>query len=176
MTTYTYVTNLRRKLSNTINKYNRNLTPLGVRVIKYNNPDRFRVAYGTANRNSGITVNTDPVKMRAWLTTGHTHPNNQGKGIALALRTFAVAILKNSGFVRVNHQGVNYNFTRSNESARRTNYLPITTYIVRKYLGFRPVGNNSNGNFRSKWRTSYPQQKLRNAKNLSRRKLETLLH
>lgn len=171
-----YVTNARKKLGNTINQYNRNLTPLGVRVIKYPNPDRFTVAYGTANRNSRITVNTNPVKLKAWLSTGHTHPNNQGKGIALALRTFAVAILRNSGFSVVKHQGVNYNFTRNNESAKRTNYLPITTYIVRKYLGFKPVrGSNNNGNFISVWRSSYPNRKLKNAENLSRRKLEALL-
>ena len=166
-----WITKTQNKLRNTINKYNKNLSPLGVRVIKQG-PNAFNVEYGNGNRISAIRVSTNPYYLSGNLTSGETHTNNRGKGIGLALRTFAVAVLRNAGFVKVRHQGVTFQ-NRNNESRKKTGHLPISTHIVRKHLGFRPVGNAEN--HRSIWRgNSQRLAKLKTAERVSRNKLTAL--
>ena len=130
-------------MNSTIERYNRNLAPFGLRIEKYGTRG-FIMKY--KNGKANLRVNTRPNKYSANLAAGGTHPNYQGKGIATAIRILAVSLLKNAGFTRVTHQGVNYNGSRKNG-------VPVTTYIVRKYLGFRPRSKN-NSNFRSYWHTS----------------------
>jgi hypothetical protein len=168
-----WITRTQNKLRNTINKYNKNLAPLGLRVKRFGNPNYFEVVYGNGNQRSNIRVNTNPYLLSANLIGGGTYENNRGKGIGLALRTFAVAVLRNAGFVKVKHQGVTVQ-NRNNASRAKTGNVPISTYIVRKYLGFRPMGNASN--HRSIWRdNSVRLAKLKNAEGLSRNKLKALI-
>ena len=167
-----WITKTQNKLRNTINTYNKNLSPLGLRVIKHANPNRFNIVYGNGNRKSNIRVSTNPYKLSANLFGGETHPNNRGKGIGLALRTFATALLRNAGFVKVTHQGITLQ-NRNNESRKKTGNLPISTHIVRKYIRFRRVGNAEN--HRSVWRANERRlAKLKNAERLSRLKLNAL--
>jgi hypothetical protein len=167
--THIWITNTQNKLKNTINKYNKNLSPLGLRVIKYGNPDMFNIVYGNGNRTSIIQVSTNPHQLSARLYSGDTHPKNRGKGVGLALRTFATALLRNAGFVTIRHQGVTLQ-NRNNASLKKTGNLPISTHIVRKYLGFRPVRNSEN--HRSIWRAnSLRLAKLKKAERLSRNAL-----
>ena len=163
-----WVQNTRNKLSKVINKFNRNLSPLGVSVNKYTSPNYFDVTYG----NSLIIVETRPDLLSANLANGTTHPNNRGKGIATMLRTFATAILRNAGFVKIRHQGAFF----SNTNENKTGGLPITTHIVRKHLGFRPVkGSNNNGNYRSVWRPNNKRKKkLERAEKMSKNRLASL--
>jgi hypothetical protein len=169
MTPPPWIKSTQNKLSSTINKYNKNLSPLGLRVIKHDNPNMFNIVYGNGNRKSNIRVITRPDLLSANLYSGSTHPNNRGKGVGLALRTFATALLRNAGYVKVTHQGVNLQ-NRNNASRKKTGNVPISTYLVRKYIGFRPVGNAAN--YRSVWRTSSTSgmAKLKNAERISRRK------
>ena len=156
----------RNTLTKVINNFNRNLTPLGVRVEK-NGLDGFYVTYGKSN----IRVETRPDLLTGNLSGGGTHPNNRNKGVATALRTFATAILRNAGFLKVRHQGV----FLSNTNRSRTGDLPITTHIVRKHLGFVPVkGSNANGNYRSVWRPNRAPKKLQNAEQTVRNRLVKL--
>jgi hypothetical protein len=158
----------RQKLNNTIRQYNKNLEPLGLRVIKYGT-NGFRIYYKGNNR-SFIEVNTRPNLLTANLARGETHPNNRGKGIATAVRTFATALLHNAGYREIKHHGVNFE-NRNNTSRQKTGNVPITTYIVRKYLGFKPQKH-----FKSIWSvTNSNLSKLNKAKQMSRRKLEALL-
>lgn len=159
----------RQKLNNTVRQYNKNLEPLGLRVIKYGT-NGFKIYYKGNNR-SFIHVTTRPNLLTAKLAHGETHPNNRGKGIATAVRTFATALLHNAGYVKVRHQGVNFQ-NRNNASRKKTGKLPITTYLVRKHIGFRQSKMN-NSNFLSYWDRSM-LKKLENAKQTSRRKLEAL--
>jgi hypothetical protein len=163
-----WIKSTQNKLRNTINKYNKNLSPLGLRVIKQG-PNAFNIVYGNGNRKSNIRVITRPDLLSANLYGGGTHPNNRGKGVGLALRTFATALLRNAGYVKVTHQGINMQ-NRNNASRKKTGNVPISTYLVRKYIGFRPVGNAEN--HRSVWRTSSTSgmAKLKNAERISRRK------
>lgn len=163
-----WVQNKRNNLSKVINIFNRNLTPLGVKVNKYANPNYFSVKYG----NSNIFVETRPSQLSANLTNGGTHPNNRGKGIATMLRTFATAILRNAGFVKIRHQGAFF----SNTNTNKTGGLPITTHIVRKHLGFRPVsGTNSNRTYVSVWRPNNKRKKkLQSAEKLAKNRLVSL--
>ena len=163
-----WIKSTQNKLSSTINKYNKNLSPLGLRVIKHG-PNMFNIVYGNGNRKSNIRVAANPYKLSANLYGGGTHPNNRGKGVGLALRTFATALLRNAGYVKVTHQGITMQ-NRNNASRKKTGNLPISTHIVRKYIGFRPVGNAEN--HRSVWRTSSTSgmAKLKNAERISRRK------
>ena len=158
----------RNNLRKTINRYNRNLSPLGVNVHKYTFPNYFSVKYG----NSHIFVETNPRLLSANLSSGNTHPNNRGKGIATMLRTFATAILRNAGFVKIRHQGAFF----SNTNKNKTGGLPITTHIVRKHLGFHPVrGSNANGNYRSVWRpNNLGKKRLKRSEKLSRNRLVSL--
>ena len=167
-----WIKSTQNKLRNTINKYNKNLSPLGLRVIKQG-PNAFNIVYGNGNRTSNIRVVGNPYYLSANLSGGGTHPNNRGKGIGLALRTFAVAVLRNAGYVKVTHQGITMQ-NRNNASRKKTGNLPISTHIVRKHLGFARLGNASN--YRSIWRTSsnYGMAKLKNAERLSRNKLTAL--
>ena len=166
-----WIKSTQNKLSSTINKYNKNLSPLGLRVIKHG-PNMFNIVYGNGNRKSNIRVAANPYKLSANLYGGGTHPNNRGKGIGLALRAFAVAVLRNAGFVKVTHQGITMQ-NRNNASLKKTGNLPISTHIVRKYIGFRPVGNAAN--YRSVWRTNSSRlAKLKIAERLSRNKLNAL--
>ena len=164
----TAVQNTRNNLRKVITRYNRNLSPLGVSVNKYTSPNYFDVMYG----NSIIIVETRPHKLSATLANGSTHPNNRGKGIATMLRTFATAILRNAGFVKIRHQGAFF----SNTNKNKTGGLPITTHIVRKHLGFHPVrGSNANGNYRSVWRpNNIGKKKLKRSEKLSRNRLMSL--
>ena len=164
----TAVQNTRNNLRKVINRYNRNLSPLGVSVNKYTSPNYFDVTYG----NSLIIVETRPHKLSATLANGSTHPNNRGQGIATMLRTFATAILRNAGFVKIRHQGAFF----SNTNEKKTGGLPITTHIVRKHLGFHPVrGSNANGNYRSVWRpNNIGTKKLKRSEKLSRNRLVSL--
>ena len=164
----TAVQNTRNNLRKTINRYNRNLSPLGVSVRKYTSPNYFDVTYG----NSLIIVETRPHKLSATLANGYTHQNNRGKGIATMLRTFATAILRNAGFVKIRHQGAFF----SNTNKNKTGGLPITTHIVRKHLGFHPVrGSNANGNYRSVWRpNNIGKKRLKRSEKLSRNRLVSL--
>lgn len=166
MVTPPWIKSTQNKLSRTINTYNKNLSPLGLHVIKHGNPNRFNIVYGKSN----IRVITRPDLLSANLYGGGTQPNNRGKGIGLALRTFATALLRNAGYVKVTHQGINMQ-NRNNASRKKTGNVPISTYIVRKYIGFRPVGNAAN--YRSVWRTSSTSgmAKLKNAERISRNKL-----
>ena len=174
MSTPPWITRTQNKLRNTINKYNKNLAPLGLRVKRFGNPDYFEVVYGNGNHKSNIRVNTNPYLLSANLIGGGTYENNRGKGIGLALRTFAVAVLRNAGFVKVKHQGVTFQ-NRNNASRAKTGNVPISTYMVRKYLGFRPMGNASN--HRSIWRPNSTRlAKLKNAEGLSRNKLKAILN
>jgi hypothetical protein len=170
MTTPVWIAKTQNKLRNTINKYNKNLSPLGLRVIKYKNPDMFNIVYGNGNRKSNIRVSTNPYKMKANLYGGGTHPNNRGKGVGLALRTFATALLRNAGYRTVKHQGINMQ-NRNNASRKKTGNLPISTHIVRKHLGFIPFRNAPN--YISVWNKSstWGMAKLKNAERLSRNKL-----
>lgn len=167
-----WITTTQNKLRNTINKYNKNLSPLGLRVIKQG-PNAFNIVYGNSNRTSNIRVNANPYQLSASLSSGGTHPNNRGKGVGLALRTFATAILRNAGYVKVRHQGVTLQ-NRNNESRKKTGNVPISTHIVRKYIGFRRVGNAEN--HRSIWRESSTSgmAKLKTAERVSRNKLTAL--
>jgi len=161
-----WIKSTQNKLSSTINKYNKNLSPLGLRVIKQG-PNAFNIVYGNGNRKSNIRVAANPYKLSANLYGGGTHPNNRGKGIGLALRTFATALLRNAGYVKVTHQGINMQ-NRNNTSRKKTGNVPISTHIVRKYIGFRPVGNAAN--YRSVWRANSSRlAKLKNAERISRR-------
>lgn len=164
----TAVQNTRNKLRKVINRYNKNLSPLGVSVNKYTSPNYFDVTYG----NSLIIVETRPHKLSATLANGYTHQNNRGKGIATMLRTFATAILRNAGFVKIRHQGAFF----SNTNKNKTGGLPITTHIVRKHLGFHPVrGSNANGNYRSVWRpNNIGKKRLKRSEKLSRNRLVSL--
>ena len=164
----TAVQNTRNNLRKVINRYNKNLSPLGVSVNKYTSPNYFDVTYG----NSLIIVETRPHKLSATLANGYTHQNNRGKGIATMLRTFATAILRNAGFVKIRHQGVFF----SNTNKNKTGGLPITTHIVRKHLGFHPVrGSNANGNYRSVWRpNNIGKKRLKRSEKLSRNRLVSL--
>jgi hypothetical protein len=158
----------RQKLNNTIRQYNKNLEPLGLRVIKYGT-NGFRIYYKGNNR-SFIEVNTRPNLLTANLARGETHPNNRGKGIATAVRTFATALLHNAGYREIKHHGVNFE-NRNNTSRQKTGNVPITTHIVRKYLGFKPQKY-----FKSTWSvTNSNLSKLNKAKQMSRRKLKALL-
>ena len=74
-----------------INAYNKNLAPLGIRVKKTNNPDTFIITHKSG---SYIEVHTKPHLRVANLWKGETRPNNRQKGIGLALRTFATALLE----------------------------------------------------------------------------------
>ena len=171
MTKPIWIAKTQNKLRNTINKYNKNLSPLGLRVIK-EGPNGFNIVYGNGNRKSNIRVIGNPYYLSANLFGGGTHPNNRGKGVGLALRTFATALLRNAGFVKVRHQGVTFQ-NRNNESRKKTGHLPISTHIVRKHLGFRPVGNAEN--HRSIWRgNSQRLAKLKTAERVSRNKLTAL--
>jgi hypothetical protein len=162
-----WIKSTQNKLSSTINKYNKNLSPLGLRVIKHG-PNMFNIVYGNGNRKSNIRVITRPDLLSANLYGGGTHPNNRGKGVGLALRTFATALLRNAGYVKVKHQGVTMQ-NRNNASLKKTGNLPISTHIVRKYIGFRPVGNAEN--HRSVWRANSSRlAKLKNAERIARRK------
>jgi len=162
-----WIQKTRNDLNKVINKFNRNLTPLGVRVKKYG-PDSFGVEYGNS---TNIRVTTRPDLLTGNLSGGGTHPNNRNKGIATALRTFATAILRNAGFVKVRHQGIFVGNTNRN----RTGGVPITTHIVRKHLGFRPVkGSNANLTYRSVWTPNKYPKKLKNAEQRSRNKLRSL--
>jgi hypothetical protein len=162
-----WIKSTQNKLSSTINKYNKNLSPLGLRVIKHG-PNMFNIVYGNGNRKSNIRVAANPYKLSANLYGGGTHPNNRGKGIGLALRTFATALLRNAGYVKVTHQGINMQ-NRNNASRKKTGNVPISTHIVRKYIGFRPVGNEEN--HRSVWRANSSRlAKLKNAERIARRK------
>jgi hypothetical protein len=163
-----WIKSTQNKLSSTINKYNKNLSPIGLRVIKHGNPNAFNIVYGNGNRKSNIRVAANPYKLSANLYGGGTHPNNRGKGIGLALRTFATALLRNAGYVKVTHQGINMQ-NRNNASRKKTGNVPISTHIVRKYIGFRPVGNAAN--YRSVWRANSSRlAKLKNAERIARRK------
>jgi hypothetical protein len=174
MSTPKWVQVTRNKLNSTINKYNKNLAPLGLRIKKYLNPNRFNIEYGNGNRKSIIGVDVNPYLLSANLARGHTHPNNREKGIALALRTFATVLLRNAGYVKIRHQGVNFQ-NRNNASRAKTGSLPISTHIVRKHLGFTRLGNASN--HRSIWRNTPDRlAKLKNAERLSRNKLKALLN
>ena len=160
----------RQKLNNTVRQYNKNLEPLGLRVIKYGT-NGFKIYYKGNNR-SFIQVNTRPNLLTANLASGRTHPNNRGKGIATAVRTFATALLRNAGYREIKHQGVNFE-NRNNTSRQKTGNVPITTYIVRKYLGFKPQKH-----FKSIWSVTnrnYNPKTINKAKQMSRRKLEALL-
>ena len=160
-----WIRKTQNKLRNTINTYDRNLSPLGIRVKKFGNPNMFEVTYGL----SRISVSTNPYRLSGNLYSGETNVKNRGKGIALALRTFATALLRNAGYVKIKHQGVNFQ-NRNNASRQKTQGLPVTTHIVRKYLGFRPVGSSEN--YRSVWRKTNAQlKKLQNAERLARNKL-----
>jgi GNAT superfamily N-acetyltransferase len=166
----------RRKLNNKVIEYNNKLKPLGLSVVK-NGTNGFIIKYQNGNKMSYIGVNTRPNTLTANLARGETHPNNRGKGIATALRTFATALLRNAGYVKVTHQGVNFE-KRNNTSRRKTRNVPITTHIVREHIGFRPSTKN-NSNFRSYWVPSgrYKNsmlKKLENAEQLSRLKLKAL--
>ena len=162
-----WIKSTQNKLSSTINKYNKNLSPLGLRVINQG-PNAFNIVYGNGNRKSNIRVAANPYKLSANLYGGGTHPNNRGKGIGLALRTFATALLRNAGYVKVTHQGINMQ-NRNNASRKKTGNVPISTHIVRKYIGFRPVGNAAN--YRSVWRANSSRlAKLKNAERIARRK------
>jgi len=162
-----WIQNQRNALNRVVNKFNKNLTPLGVRVKKYG-PDSFGVEYGNS---SNIRVTTRPDLLTGSLAGGGTHPNNRKKGIATALRTFATAILRNAGFVKVRHQGV---FV-SNTNLNKTGGVPITTHVVRKHLGFVPVkGSNANGNYRSVWTPNRYPKKLKNAEQTARNRLASL--
>lgn len=174
MSTPMWVKKTQNKLRNTINKYNKNLAPLGLRFVKLGHPDYFEVVYGNGNRKSSLRVTANPYLLSANLTGGETHPNNRGKGIGLALRTFATAVLRNAGFVKVKHQGVTFQ-NRNNASRKKTGNVPISTYMVRKYIGFRPVGLPEN--HRSIWRDNSARlAKLKNAERLSRNKLKAILN
>ena len=164
-----WIKSTQNKLSSTINKYNKNLSPLGLRVIKHG-PNMFNIVYGNGNRKSNIRVITRPDLLSANLYGGGTHPNNRGKGIGLALRTFATALLRNAGFVKVTHQGITMQ-NRNNASRKKTGNLPISTHIVRKHLGFIPFRNAPN--YISVWNKSstWGMAKLKNAERLSRNKL-----
>ena len=164
----TAVQNTRNNLRKVINRYNRNLSPLGVSVNKYTSPNYFDVMYG----NSLIIVETNPRLLSANLSSGNTHPNNRGKGIAKMLRTFATAILRNAGFVKIRHQGAFF----SNTNEKKTGGLPITTHIVRKHLGFHPVrGSNANGNYRSVWRpNNIGKKRLKRSEKMSKNRLVSL--
>jgi hypothetical protein len=160
-----WIRKTQNKLRNTINTYDRNLSPLGIRVKKFGNPNMFEVTYGL----SRISVSTNPYRLSGNLYSGETNVKNRGKGIALALRTFATALLRNAGYVKIKHQGVNFQ-NRNNASRQKTQGLPVTTHIVRKYLGFRPVGLSEN--YRSVWRKTNAQlKKLQNAERLAKNKL-----
>ena len=162
-----WIKSTQNKLSSTINKYNKNLSPLGLRVIKHG-PNMFNIVYGNGNRKSNIRVAANPRLLSANLYGGGTHPNNRGKGVGLALRTFATALLRNAGYVKVTHQGINMQ-NRNNASRKKTGNVPISTYLVRKYIGFRPVGNAEN--HRSVWRANSSRlAKLKNAERIARRK------
>ena len=166
-----WIKSTQNKLSSTINKYNKNLSPLGLRVIKHG-PNMFNIVYGNGNRKSNIRVAANPYKLSANLYGGGTHPNNRGKGIGLALRAFAVAVLRNAGFVKVTHQGITMQ-NRNNASRKKTGNLPISTHIVRKHLGFARLGNASN--HRSVWRDNSSRlKKLKIAEQISRNKLTAL--
>lgn len=175
MATPVWVRKTQNKLHNTINKYNKNLAPLGLRVKKFGNPDMFEIVYGNGNRQSSLRVDVNPYLLTANLASGETHPNNRGKGIGLALRTFAVAVLRNAGYVKVWHHGVTLQ-NRNNASRAKTANAPISTYMVRKYLGFRPFGRE--GNHRSWWRASKTGslKHIKNAEGISRNKLKNLLN
>ena len=161
-----WIQNTRNELSKVINKFNRNLTPLGVRVKKYG-PDSFGVEYG----NSNIRVTTRPDLLTGNLSGGGTHPTNRKKGVATALRTFATAILRNAGFVKVRHQGV----FLVNTNRNKTGGVPITTHVVRKHLGFVPVkGSNANRNYRSVWMPNRYPKKLKNAEQSAKLRLASL--
>jgi len=163
-----WIQNTRNDLNKVINKFNRNLSPLGVRVKKYG-PDSFSVEYGNSTH---IRVTTRPDLLTGNLSGGGTQPNNRNKGIATALRTFATAILRNAGFVKVRHQGI----FLSNTNTNKTGGVPITTHIVRKHLGFRRVkGSNANRTYRSVWTPNGYPKKLKNAEQRSRNKLRSLL-
>ena len=174
MATPVWVRKTQNKLHNTINKYNKNLAPLGLHVKKFGNPDMFEIVYGNGNRQSSLRVNVNPYLLTANLASGNTHPNNRGKGVGLALRTFAAALLRNAGYVKVWHHGVTLQ-NRNNASLNKTDNLPISTYIVRKYLGFKPYGRE--GNYRSIWRASSPRavKRVKNAEGTARNKLKALL-
>jgi hypothetical protein len=158
------------KLRNTINMYNKNLSPLGLRFVKFRDPNLFQIVHGKA---SHILVSTNPGNMSATFQRGNTYSKNRGKGIGLVLRTFATALLRNAGYVKVAHQGFNFQ-NRNNASMKKTGNLPITTYMLRKNLGFKPTGNAQNN--RSVWLANSRSgvAKLRNAEQRSRNKLRSL--
>jgi hypothetical protein len=172
MTKPIWIAKTQNKLRNTINKYNKNLSPLGLRVFK-EGANGFNIVYENGNRKSNIRVVGNPYYLSANLFGGGTHPNNRGKGVGLALRTFATALLRNAGYRTVRHQGVTLQ-NRNNASLNKTGHLPISTHIVRKHLGFRRVGNAEN--HRSIWRTTSTSgmAKLKNAERVSRNKLTAL--
>ena len=173
MSTPRWIKSTQNKLRNTINKYNKNLAPLGLRVKRFGNPDYFEVIYGNGNQRSNIRVNTNPYTLSANLIGGGTYENNRGKGIGLALRTFATSVLRNAGFVKVKHQGVTVQ-NRNNASRAKTGNVPISTHIVRKHLGFRPMGLAEN--HRSIWRdNSQRLKKLKIAEGRARNKLKALI-
>jgi hypothetical protein len=167
-----WLVHTRKELNNTVNRYNKNLKPLGLRVVKHGT-NGFEVKYQNGNKLSYIGVNTRPNRLTANLARGITHPNNRGKGIAMALRTYAIALLRNAGYRTITHNGVNFE-KRNNASLNKTGKLPITTYILRKYLGFTPKKYFKSELVLTNNTTKKLNEKLNKAKQLSRLKLEAL--